>query len=52
MLREDFVHRMACIVSYMEFKGHDATRMLQQVHGLCTDTLSDMALALTNYINR
>ena len=36
MLREDFVHRMAGIVSYMEFKGHDATRMLQQVHGLCT----------------
>lgn len=36
MLKEDFTYRVADIVSYMQFKGHDPARMMQQVHSLCT----------------
>ena len=33
MLRDDF--RMAGLVHYMQTKGHDASRMLKQIRGLC-----------------
>ena len=36
MLRDDFTNRMAGLVHYMQTKGHDASRMLKQVRGLCT----------------
>ncbi|KAL3159841.1 hypothetical protein ABBQ38_010244 [Trebouxia sp. C0009 RCD-2024] len=36
MLKENFTHRMADIVRYMQFKGHDVPRMMQQVRRLCT----------------
>ena len=35
MLRDDFTNRMAGLVHYMQTKGHDASRMLKQVRGLC-----------------
>ena len=35
MLRPDFNSRMAGIVSYMQLKGHDVPRMMQQVKSLC-----------------
>ncbi len=33
MLRDDL--RMAGLVHYMQTKGHDASRMLKQIGGLC-----------------
>lgn len=35
MLRDDFTSRMAGLVHYMQSKGHDTSRMLKQVRGLC-----------------
>ncbi|KAL3153215.1 hypothetical protein ABBQ38_011965 [Trebouxia sp. C0009 RCD-2024] len=35
MLKANFVHRIADIVRYMQFKGHDVPRMMQQVRRLC-----------------
>ncbi|DBA82247.1 TPA: hypothetical protein ACH3X2_000518 [Trebouxia sp. C0005] len=36
MLRNDFTNRMAGLVHYMQSMGHDTSRMLKQIRGLCT----------------
>lgn len=35
MQRNDFTHRIAGLIHYMQSKGHDASRMLKQIRGLC-----------------